>query len=55
MSVAVASPRASWAEAVSGVRLLVVRTAALSIVELQPGPGRHGASDQAVRLGAFHC
>ena len=35
MSVAAAPPRARWAEAVEAVRLLAVRTAALSLVELQ--------------------
>ena len=35
MSVAVAPPRASWHDGLAGVRLLAVRTGALSIVELQ--------------------
>jgi ABC-2 type transport system permease protein len=35
MSVAVAPPRASWAEGRAGLRTLAVRTAALSLVELQ--------------------
>jgi ABC-2 type transport system permease protein len=35
MSVAVAPPRASWAEGRAGIRTLATRTAALSLVELQ--------------------